>query len=178
MVREGLKAKLGDRERFKATFRRYELRSSYRGLPKEWILLVNVQTISGVDVTDHLWFSLTKRFKALGTLYPGDVVAFDARVRSYVKGYVGRGEDHRELDYKLGYPSQIEFIERAPREEGYYIICPRCGHHNRPHYEGRQTKRCRRCGQVLVEEEQAKIPIQPKMEQQKLTGQQRLSGGG
>lgn len=144
-MREKLKEKLGSRERFKGTFERYGLKAAYKGLPGETLLLVGVQTSSGAEVTDHLWLNLTKGFKELGALYSGDVVAFNARVRPYKKGYA---EDW-EIDYKLSHPTKVEALHRVPRElENYYITCPSCGHHNVAYLE---PERCRRCGYVFEE---------------------------
>lgn len=159
MTREKLEAIKGDRRRFKGTFKEYSLKSAYRGLPNQTLLLVDVKTLEGEKITDHLWFNLTKGFDALGDLHPGDIIAFDARVRPYMKGYVGRGVDNREVDYKLNRPTKIELLWRAPRTEGdvsgYYTICTRCGHRNRTsmirdHNQGRRfPARCRRCGHRL-----------------------------
>ncbi|GAG80290.1 unnamed protein product, partial [marine sediment metagenome] len=136
--------------------------SSYKGLPKETILLADVQTIQGQHVTDHLWFNNTKGFKALGTLYPGDIVAFDARVRPYVKGYVGRDEDKREIDYKLSHPTKLVILGKAACRK-IYNICEKCGYAN----EG-SSDRCRRCGSPF--EEQLEVPkvIEPKLKQRTL----------
>lgn len=157
-MREKLKRRFNQRERFKGTFEKYGLKSSYKGLARETLLFVDVQTISGEDVTDHLWFNLTKGFQKIGNLYPGDIVAFDARVRSYVKGYVGRGEDDREVDYKLSHPTKISILKRAEDKSqmGYYTICPKCDHRNKTSMLNRfpdsrpigpgNPARCRRCG--------------------------------
>jgi len=144
-MREALKKKLGSRERFKGTFKKYGLKSSYKGLPKETILLVDVQTIEEQHITEHLWFNHTKGFKTLGTLYPGDVIAFDARVRPYMKGYIGDEWDTQDVDYKLSHPTKLEILTQGPRIEEYYSICPECGYHNQ---NGRSD--CRRCRFALT----------------------------
>jgi len=72
-----------------------------------------VMVETGEKATDHLWFNLTKGFEALGELNEGDVIEFDARVKSYQAGYRGR-DIERELDnpprtdYKLSHPTKIE----------------------------------------------------------------------
>ncbi len=97
-------------------------------------------------VTDHLWLNVTKGFKALGTLYPGDVVAFDARVTSYLKGYEGEGEP-QELDYRLSRPTNVKLWRRGDTgSPDYYLVCPECGYHNR---QGEEN--CRRCRELLVQ---------------------------
>lgn len=138
-MREELKKKFGSRERFKGTFDKYSLKSSYKGLPKETLLLTDVQTIGERHITDHLWFNHTKGFKELGTLYRGDVISFDARVRPYEKGYIRDEWDIKELDYKLSHPTKLRVTKHGPRTEKY-SICPRCGYHNQG------SDRCRRCG--------------------------------
>ena len=114
-MREKLKERNHSRERFKGQFQKFGIKSSYRGPPKQTILFLDIKNSQGEIVTDHLWFNYTKGFKNLGELHPGDIIAFDARVRPYVKCYVGRGEDNREIDYKLSHPTKIKFISRAPK---------------------------------------------------------------
>jgi hypothetical protein len=168
-MREKLEKRYNSRERFRGVFDKYGLKSSYRGLPKETILLLNVQLIQGEEVTEHLWFNLTKGFEELGDLYPGDIIAFDARVRPYMKGYVGRDEDNRELDYKLSHPTDLKLVKVAKREEGYYFNCTFCGYHNVNQELDERLGRCRRCGRILKGE----LPITsineaPKLEQKTL----------
>ncbi len=143
-MREELKKKLGSRERFKGTFKKYSLKPAYKGLPKETILLVDVQTIEGQHITEHLWFNHTKGFKTLGTFYLGDVIAFNARVRPYMKGYIRDDWDVKEVDYKLSHPTKLEILTQGPKIEDHYSICPRCEYHNQ---KGRSD--CRRCGFTL-----------------------------
>ena len=106
------------------------------------MLLTDVETLIGEHLTDHIWMNWTKGFGALDPWYPGDVVAFDARVGPYVKGYAGRGEDNRVIDYRLTRPTKIERLVSAPHEDGYYSVCD-CGFH---HVGGYIT--CRRCGML------------------------------
>lgn len=160
-MREKLKEKRGSRERFRGTFNRYSLKSSYKGLPKETILLADVQTIQGQHVTDHLWFNHTKGFRALGMLYPGDIIAFDARVRPYAKGYVSRDEDRREIDYKLSHPTKLVILGKAARRK-IYNVCEKCGYANR--INGRSSERCRRCGTPFEEPAPFEEPEAPKVD--------------
>ena len=149
-MRDKLEKRNQERGRYKGTFQKYGLKASYknRGLPIETVLLVDVQTIQGEAITDHLWFNLTKSFKKLGDLYPNDIIAFDGRVRSYVKGYKSRREDYRETDYKLSHPTKIRFHEKAERIENYYLKCI-CGYHNIDDEPEKTLFRCRRCGMLL-----------------------------
>jgi hypothetical protein len=101
------------RSTFIGTFSRSGVKSSF-GYTKPTLLLVDVRDQStGEIVTDHLWFNLTKGFEALN-LSSGDVVQFDARVKPYQKGYLGRRDDvwdkEPEIDYKLSHPTKIKKV--------------------------------------------------------------------
>lgn len=88
----------------------------YDGIYKPTLLLTHVQLqATGEEVTNHLWFNYTKTFRNLGQLLIGDVIQFDARITTYIKGL---GED-KELDYKLERPTKIKMIKKADgnREE-------------------------------------------------------------
>lgn len=114
-MREGL-AKLGSARRytFLAEFKRYGNKTNSYTKRIEWtILLVNVkEKTSGKEVTDHIWFSLGDQFKALGELKEGDVLQFDARVDTYIKGYAGWEDEDREQDYRLSRPTKISRTEK------------------------------------------------------------------
>lgn len=118
-MREELAKRKGKRERFQGTFSRFGVKAGWKR-PLRTMLITSVVEIStGKEVTDHLWFTVGKRFDALD-LKEGDVVRFDARVTSYQKGYMG----HKELDeivvpqtdYRLSFPSKVEkcVVETAP----------------------------------------------------------------
>lgn len=146
-MRGELKKRSGSRLRFIGIFDRYGLKSAYKGLPKITILLNKLKTINEEDLCDHIWLNYTKRFQELGSLYPGDVVAFDARVGPYLKGY---GEE-KEVDYRLTRPSRVALVRRGQEKvpEGYYLICMGCGHRNESGRFSEEYARCRRCGHVL-----------------------------
>ena len=100
---------------FIGIFERYGTKTNWNGYPENTILLKDIKNQLGKNVTDHIWFSLTKGFQNLGKLENGDIVQFQARVKPYTKGYVGRNEfdmvvDEREIDYKLNNPTKIEKI--------------------------------------------------------------------
>lgn len=99
---------------FRGTFARFGSKSGYKG-PEPTLLLQNVCNADGKLLTDHLWFNLTKGFTAL-ELCENDVVSFDARVKSYVKGYMGWREDVYdspiEEDYKLSHPTKVILVKR------------------------------------------------------------------
>lgn len=143
-MREKLKERLGERSRYKGTFEKYKLRPAYKGLAKITFVLINVQTINGEEITDHLWFTQGKTWAKLGPLYPGDVIAFDARSKPYTKGKRDfEGEYYRERDYKLSNPTKMEFLSRGPEVE--YSSCD-CGYHNPVN-----TIKCSRCRRPLGE---------------------------
>ena len=112
-MRYELKRHEGERSRYRATFERYGSESSYRGLPQKTVLLKGVTEMgSGTVVADHLWFTCTKGFQALGELQPGAVIEFDARVKAYRAGYRGHDleamdENPPRIDYKLAWPTKI-----------------------------------------------------------------------
>lgn len=125
-VREGLKPFIFERRKFIATFSRYGEKSSWRFdkflkkpskstfFKEKTLLFVNVRLPDGKIVADHVWFSMTKGFNALGTLVEGDVVTFEARVKTYTKGRRHWEEDDQfgfEIDYKLSFPTNIKKVE-------------------------------------------------------------------
>jgi hypothetical protein len=109
-MRQELKKIDLQRELFRGTFKKYGLKSGYRGHSTETILLVDIRDDNGKLICDHLWFNMTKGFELLGTLREGDVIRFEARVKKYKKGYVNRraGIDQSMVDYKLSHPTRIE----------------------------------------------------------------------
>ena len=115
-MRKELKA-IGMQERytFVGEFVREGLKNSFKGPPLPTVLLKEIRLKdSDKIITDHLWFNKTKGFDVLN-LKEGDIVQFDARVNSYIKGYQGYREDvwsHTEKDYKLSYPTKIKIINK------------------------------------------------------------------
>lgn len=101
----------GQRRRFKGVFERFGQKSGYKGLEVTMLLKDVVDVRTNRTVTDHLWFTVGKRFKSLN-LKEGDVVHFDARVTAYIKGYRGRrGEDvdnPLERDWRLSFPTKVK----------------------------------------------------------------------
>ena len=121
-MRKKLHKQVGERKRFQGEFVRYGTKPDYWGRPEKTVLLRHIIEVeSGHEVADHLWFNLTKGFAALGELHAGDVIAFDARVKEYRKGYRGHNiekwiENPPRTDCKLSYPSKIELVRRASDE--------------------------------------------------------------
>ncbi|MCI1553174.1 MAG: hypothetical protein LKH74_04550 [Levilactobacillus sp.] len=110
-------ARLGNdqRHRFQGTFERYGLKAGYRG-QEATILLREVRLLGNQQLmTDHLWFNLTKGFQKLGQLKAGDVIQFDGRVNSYLKGYQGNLFAATEIDYQVSWPTKITRISGGKR---------------------------------------------------------------
>lgn len=110
-MRKSLEKINGDRKKFIGIFDRYGSKINFKGYHEKTILLKNVKQGSH-NVTDHIWFSMTKGFEALGELKKGDYVEFYARVKEYYKGYAGYKEEAQwekpiEQDYKLSHPTKI-----------------------------------------------------------------------
>jgi hypothetical protein len=99
---------------FRAEFVRYGSKSSFTGWPVRTLLFKDVK-LDGKIVTDHLWFTMTKGFGTLGTLEPGDLVDFHARVTEYAKGYRGHRDDVDAApigtDYRLSRPTMITRVK-------------------------------------------------------------------
>ncbi len=104
-----------ERDSFTGIFKKYGLKSGYKGSSTETILLVGIRNREGLLVADHLWFNLTKGFEKLGNLKEGDRIGFEARVKKYKKGYSNRraGIDQTTLDYKLSHPTKIS-LDKFP----------------------------------------------------------------
>ena len=120
-MRTNLKKYFGSRRVFQGTFKRFGIKSGYKG-PLKTVLLVDViDYVTKEVMTDHLWFTCGKRFDILD-LQEGDVVQFSARVTEYLKGYQGGEEGSyedvygQELDYRLSYPTKSQKVNVVPSE--------------------------------------------------------------
>lgn len=103
------KFKLNQREKYKATFKRFGIRNGYKGDIKT-VLLLDVIDQYHKLVTSHLWMNCGKQFDKL-QLEDGDFVQFYARVKIYEKGYQGYNgfgeKGFQSIDYGLCYPSKV-----------------------------------------------------------------------
>jgi hypothetical protein len=72
------------------------------------LCLLNITDENGKIVADHIWFILGKRFQSAGWLRTGDRMQFDARVKTYQKGWAGS-----QTDYRLSNPTNVRLIARA-----------------------------------------------------------------
>lgn len=109
-----------ERKRYVGTVDKFGIRRGFKGLI-DTILLINIKLEGSEEIiTDHLWFNLGKQFSDLN-LQKGDVIAFNARVAKYKKGYYGS----RELeipkppagDYKLQRPTKVTVVKRADNSD-------------------------------------------------------------
>lgn len=108
-MRDGLKKELGNRKKFKGTFIRTGRKTGFRGYSQETILLKDIIDLeSGNPVTDHLWLNFTKSFE-LANIQEGMTIEFEARVKTYTKGYVNSRYkiDQRKKDFKLSHPTKF-----------------------------------------------------------------------
>lgn len=102
-----------ERHTFYGTFVRYGVKNGYKG-PIKTVLLKDVENDNHELITSHLWFNLTKGFSNLN-LEAGDKVKFNGRIKPYIKGYMGKRNDVYvpiEMDYQIGYPTQIQIIKK------------------------------------------------------------------
>jgi hypothetical protein len=111
-MRDRLSGIDSERQTYCAEFVRFGVKNGYKGT-EETLLFKNIHDSSGKFMTDHIWFNLTSGFEKLN-LKEGDRVQFDARVKSYTKGYKGRfakilnpSKAVASKDFKLSYPTRI-----------------------------------------------------------------------
>ena len=112
-MRKKLKCKNNERMQFIAEFKRYGSKTNWHGFPERTILLIDIKTVLlNKIIADHIWFSCTKGFEALGELQDGDKITFFARVKTYSKGYVNprEGVYEKEIDYKLNNPTKLQVM--------------------------------------------------------------------
>jgi hypothetical protein len=113
-MRTALSKNEGERKRFKATFVRVGKKTNYKGYSEDTILLQNIIDIADNQrVADHVWFTFTKTFED-AAIREGDIIAFDARIKRYTKGYVNKALNikKRTTDFKLSHPTSVEVVER------------------------------------------------------------------
>lgn len=109
-MRKKLGESEGVRKRFSAVFVRVGKKTNFNGYSEDTILLRNVTDIeTGQVVSDHLWFTYSKRFED-ANIREGNTIEFDARVKEYTKGYVNRQlkVDQRKQDFKLSHPTNVK----------------------------------------------------------------------
>jgi hypothetical protein len=115
IVRVALKNIEEVRKKFQGVYQREGKKINWKGYSEPTILLHRVTDDTGKVMTDHLWFTKTKGFDALGPLTNGDIIEFEARVTSYRKGYVNRKirVNERSVDYKLSRPTKMRVVTKG-----------------------------------------------------------------
>ncbi len=110
-MRTELSAMDQERARFQAVFQSYGTKH-YKGHDTTTLLFKQV-SCDGRVVADHIWLAETAAFQEL-KLVKGDVVAFDARVKKYRKGYVNTRiqVNRRKEDFKLSHPTRVVRLEQ------------------------------------------------------------------
>jgi hypothetical protein len=111
-MRKELAKEKGNRKQFKAIFSRIGKKTNFKGYSEETILLTRiVDSETGKQVADHLWFGYTSGF-INASLAPGDMLVFEARVKEYKKGYVNSKfkMNNSSIDFKLSHPTKIKRI--------------------------------------------------------------------
>ena len=103
-MRDSLAPLLGKRITVQARVRQFGKKSGWNQ-PETTILLVDVKTLQGDRLTDHIWMTVGKRFERQGICEVQEI-QFEATVMRYWKGYQGDGR-FQELDYKLAYPANV-----------------------------------------------------------------------
>ncbi len=107
-MRKELRARVGRRGRFSATFRRFGVRR-HREHAERTALLLDIRDESGAIVADHIWVLVGVHFGNLN-LTPGDEVFFSARVTKYRKRNPDAIDDEDPPfveDYRLSHPSKV-----------------------------------------------------------------------
>jgi hypothetical protein len=120
-LRHNLKELYQKRTRFTAIFEKFGEKEGYNGYISITILLTDLKELDGDEkvLTDHIWMNYGKQFKKL-ELSAGDLVAFNARVTIYEKGYsIDSIDNPKRTDYKLERPTKIEKIGRSEENRNW-----------------------------------------------------------
>ena len=112
-MRRALAKREGQRKKFQAIFSKIGKKINYKGYSEPTILLTEIIEFDTQDrVCDHLWFSYTKGFEAVG-MEEGDLIEFEARIKEYKKGYVNRrySINNQKSDFRLSHPTKVKLIK-------------------------------------------------------------------
>ena len=117
MIRDHLKAIEGQRALYRATFSRFDFRTS-RGYPVPTALFVGVTNEQGVEVCDHIWMRRGKQVNDL-RLEAGDQIEFYATAAGYWSGY----HDNRHFNYGLKFPTKLRKVDAPqPTDPAQYLL--------------------------------------------------------
>ncbi len=104
----------GKRFRLRAMVSRIGQKRGWKSHVEETVLLADVVDAStGKTLTDHLWMTAGAWSEWLEA---GDIIEFDGRITSYVKGYFGHRQDvfvPASTDWKVARPTKVELIARV-----------------------------------------------------------------
>lgn len=112
-MRSRLRKDTGIRKRFTGVFVKRGKKINFKGYSEDTLLLTNILDVERKEiVANHVWFTYTKGFDALGTLREGACLEFDARIKEYTKGYVNKalGINNQKHDYRLSNPTKIKLL--------------------------------------------------------------------
>lgn len=108
-MRQKLATQEGERKKFRGVFSRLGKKINFKGYSEDTVLLINILDVGTNSlVADHVWFSFTKGFEKI-TLTEGAIIEFEARVKTYTKGYVNKryGINKKSHDFKLSHPTKF-----------------------------------------------------------------------
>jgi len=103
-MRTYLQSLAGKRATFIATFCRRDSFPTAQGWMRK-VLLKHIQDVQHKPVTDHV--SVTDRIslEQMGFLKDGDIFAFSAGIRQYLRGYTGE-----DIDLRLKHPVAVDYM--------------------------------------------------------------------
>lgn len=108
----------GKRRVFTGTFKR--IGKKHGSKSGATLLLVDIKNNRGDIVCDHLWINYTKGIAKLDSLFPGDVLKFNARIKSYKHAKQDAREKKGALtedDYYdesgLSHPSNFKLVTKV-----------------------------------------------------------------
>jgi hypothetical protein len=111
-MRRKLGKEEGVRKKFTAVFSRTGKKTNFKGYSEDTLLLIDVKdALTNEPVCDHIWFTYSRTFDE-ARLRVGMKISFEARVKSYTKGYVNKAlaVDRKTTDYKLSHPTKVVVI--------------------------------------------------------------------
>ena len=112
-MRKKLKELNNQRITIIAGFEKFGTKTNFKGYLEQTALFVNLTDENDNELCDHIWFTVGKRIANLNLEY-GNIISFEARISSYVKGYVNNRDfvDERTIDYKLNNPTKFKIIKK------------------------------------------------------------------
>lgn len=112
-MRRRLQRLVGQRRTFCAVFMWFGKTVLPDGRCKRYMLIVDVVDSKGKHITPHMWMPLRATDYVYVPLNRGDAIRFEAEVNTYTKGNLR----HREIDYGLCRPMNVERIEQDTEEQ-------------------------------------------------------------